>query len=265
MLWAYRSVATEPLSAEVPLVLLHGLLGDGHDWRPVMDALPEIGMIALDLPGHGSNRGLGVNGFEQADQWLCDALRARGISRYRLAGYSLGGRLALYHASQAPAGLHGLLLENCHPGLPLAEREARLAHDEAWARRFESEPLAEVLADWYQQGVFADLDEEQRERQLARRLGNDGHAVAAMLRASSLGRQPDLAPWLAATLLPVIYVSGRRDRKFHDLACQLGSNNPKIRHLTLDGGHNLHASQPAQFARILRVWAGQQREESTDD
>jgi 2-succinyl-6-hydroxy-2,4-cyclohexadiene-1-carboxylate synthase len=266
MLWGCRSVVTERAGADrVPLVLLHGLLGDRRDWQPVMDALPTCQMIALDLPGHGDNRGLGVNGFEQADQWLCDALRARGISRYRLVGYSLGGRLALYHASQQPAGLCALLLENSHPGLPLAERPARIAHDEGWARRFDAEPLAQVLADWYRQGVFADLDEKQRELQLARRLGNDGPAIATMLRATSLGRQPDLAPWLAATLLPVIYVSGRRDRKFHNLACQLGSKNPRIRHLTLDGGHNLHASQPAQFARILREWAGQQREESTDD
>lgn len=266
MLWGCRSVATERAGADrEPLVLLHGLLGDGRDWQPVMDALPECQMIALDLPGHGNNRGLGVNGFEQADQWLCDALRARGISRYRLVGYSLGGRLALYHASQQPAGLCALLLENSHPGLPLAERPARIAHDEGWARRFDAEPLAQVLADWYRQGVFADLDEGQRERQLARRLGNDGPAIATMLRATSLGQQPDLAPWLAATELPVAYVSGQRDRKFHNLACQLGIQNPRIRHLTLDGGHNLHASQPAQFARILREWAGQQREESTDD
>ena len=104
----------------------------------------------------------GVTGFEQAHEWLCEELAARGIEHYRLAGYSLGGRLALYHASQSPAGLRAILLENCHPGLPEAERAARLAHDEGWARRFEQEPLPLVLADWYRQGVFADLDETAR-------------------------------------------------------------------------------------------------------
>lgn len=90
--------------------------------------------------------------------------------------------------------MQALLLENCHPGLPAGERPARIAHDEAWARRFECESLTRVLADWYRQGVFADLDDDARTRQAARRLGNDGKAVAAMLRATSLGRQPDLAP-----------------------------------------------------------------------
>ncbi|MGL6213199.1 2-succinyl-6-hydroxy-2,4-cyclohexadiene-1-carboxylate synthase [Billgrantia desiderata] len=253
-------------SADQPtLVLLHGLLGDANDWQPVQAALAGLPSLALDLPGHGSNQAVRVAGFEQAHRWLCDELAARGIDRYQLAGYSLGGRLALYHASQAPAGLLALLLENCHPGLPPAERPARLAHDEGWARRFEQEPLAAVLADWYRQGVFADLGEDARARQIARRLGNDGKAVAAMLRATSLGQQPDLGPWLAQGALPVTYVSGTRDHKFHQLACLMASQHRKINHLELDGGHNLHAHQPETFARLLAEWVNQQQEEKRHD
>ncbi|WP_421272395.1 2-succinyl-6-hydroxy-2,4-cyclohexadiene-1-carboxylate synthase [Aeromonas taiwanensis] len=246
------------------LVLLHGLLGDADDWQPVIRALPDVECHPLDLPGHGRNQAVRVSGFDEAHRWLCDELAARGIRRYRLAGYSLGGRLALYHASQSPAGLQALLLENCHPGLPAGERAARLAHDEAWARRFESEPLTEVLADWYQQGVFADLDDAARTRQAARRLGNDGRAVAAMLRATSLGRQPSLAPWLGETGLPVCWVSGNRDHKFHGLACQLVKQGCNIKHLALEGGHNLHAGQPDTFARLLREWVNQPEEKIHD-
>lgn len=237
-----------------PLVLLHGLLGDADDWQPVMQALPGIACLALDLPGHGSHRHLRISGFDEAHQWLCDELNARGIERYRLVGYSLGGRLALHHASQSPAGLQGLLLENCHPGLPEAERLARIEHDERWASRFEREPLAPVLSDWYRQPVFADLDEAARNRQIAKRLGNEGQAVAAMLRATSLGRQPDLARWLLDPPVPVSWLSGSRDHKFHQLACQLVKQGCNIHHLTLDGGHNLHASQPERVAALLREW-----------
>ncbi len=250
---------------DTPLVLLHGLLGDGNDWQPVIDRLPGHHCIALDLPGHGQHHELRVNDFEQSHQWLCRELASRGIERYLLVGYSLGGRLALYHASREPAGLSGLLLENCHPGLPAVERAARIAHDESWAERFEREPLADVLADWYRQGVFADLDEAARARQIARRLGNDGKAVATMLRATSLGKQPDLASWLAQGGLPVTYVSGKRDHKFHQLACLMASQHRKINHLELDGGHNLHAHQPEAFARLLAEWVNQQQEEKSHD
>ncbi len=250
---------------DTPLVLLHGLLGDGNDWQPVIDRLPGHHCIALDLPGHGQHHELRVNDFEQSHQWLCRELASRGIARYLLVGYSLGGRLALYHASREPAGLSGLLLENCHPGLPAGERAARIAHDESWAERFEREPLADVLADWYRQGVFADLDEAARARQIARRLGNDGKDVAAMLRATSLGQQPALASWLAQGELPVTYVSGKRDHKFHQLACLMASQHRKINHLELDGGHNLHAHQPEAFARLLAEWVNQQQEEKSHD
>ncbi len=250
---------------DTPLVLLHGLLGDGNDWQPVIDRLLGHHCIALDLPGHGQHHELRVNDFEQSHQWLCRELASRGIERYLLVGYSLGGRLALYHASREPAGLSGLLLENCHPGLPAGERAARIAHDESWAERFEREPLADVLADWYRQGVFADLGEDARARQIARRLGNDGKAVAAMLRATSLGKQPDLASWLAQGGLPVTYVSGKRDHKFHQLACLMASQHRKINHLELDGGHNLHAHQPEAFARLLAEWVNQQQEEKSHD
>ncbi|WP_324012522.1 2-succinyl-6-hydroxy-2,4-cyclohexadiene-1-carboxylate synthase [Aeromonas hydrophila] len=253
-------------SADQPtLVLLHGLLGDANDWQPVQAALAGLPSLALDLPGHGNNQAVRVTGFEQAHRWLCGELAARGIDRYQLVGYSLGGRLALYHASQVPLGLQALLLENCHPGLPPAERPARLAHDEGWARRFEQDPLAAVLADWYRQGVFADLGEDARARQIARRLGNDGKAVAAMLRATSLGQQPDLGDWLAQGALPVTYVSGKRDHKFHQLACLMASQHRKINHLELDGGHNLHAHQPETFARLLTEWANPQQEEKRHD
>lgn len=61
----------------VPLVLLHGLLGDADDWRPVIQALPGVPCHALDLPGHGRNRALRVSGFDEAHRWLCDELVAR--------------------------------------------------------------------------------------------------------------------------------------------------------------------------------------------
>ncbi len=249
---------------DTPLVLLHGLLGDANDWQPVIDRLPGHHCIALDLPGHGQHHELRVSDFEQSHQWLCRELASRGIERYLLVGYSLGGRLALYHASREPAGLLGLLLENCHPGLPAGERAARIAHDESWAARFEQEPLADVLADWYRQGVFADLDDAARASQIARRLGNDGQGIATMLRATSLGKQPDLAPWLMASQLPVTWVSGKRDHKFHQLACQLANQDRRINHLVLDGGHNLHAHQPDNFARLLAEWVNQQEETSHD-
>lgn len=236
------------------LVLLHGLLGDARDWSEVIAGLKGINCLALDLPGHGENHHVQAASFEAFHHWLCDTLMAQGVSRYCLLGYSLGGRLALYHASHQPPGLDALWLESAHPGLPASERPARIAHDERWARRFEQEPLKDVLTDWYQQLVFADLTEHQRSRQIQRRLTNLGPSIANMLRSTSLGHQPSLWQWLENAPLPVSYFSGQRDAKFHTLASHLATKAPRLRHITLEGGHNLHAEQPEKISQQLSMW-----------
>jgi len=236
------------------LVLLHGLLGDRQDWSEVIAGLRGIKCLALDLPGHGQNHHVHVVSFEAFNHWLSDTLITHGIHRYCLLGYSLGGRLALYHASRQQSGLEALWLESAHPGLPASERAARIAHDERWAIRFEQEPLESVLADWYQQPVFADLTDDQRSRQVDRRLTvNHGPAVANMLRATSLGHQPSLWQWLENTPLPVSYFSGQRDAKFHALASRLATAAPQMRHISLSGGHNLQSEQPAEISRQLNA------------
>jgi len=236
------------------LVMLHGLLGDAQDWGEVIADLEGINSLALDLPGHGQNHHVQVGSFEAFHHWLGDTLITHGVRHYCLLGYSLGGRLALYHASRQPPGLEALWLESAHPGLPASERSARIAHDEHWATRFEQEPLENVLADWYQQPVFADLTEVQRGRQIQRRLANHGSAIASMLQSTSLGQQPTLWQWLESTSLPVGYFSGQRDIKFHTLASHLATMAPRLRHITLEGGHNLHAEQPEMIAQQLNAW-----------
>ncbi|QJQ96368.1 MULTISPECIES: 2-succinyl-6-hydroxy-2,4-cyclohexadiene-1-carboxylate synthase [Halomonadaceae] len=243
-----------PDRGPTPLVFLHGLLGDREEWQSVMASLSERECHALDLPGHGKQKALRITCFGEAHHWLCKELMRRGVTRYRLVGYSLGGRLALYHASRRPEGLEGVLLESSHPGLPRFERAQRLAHDESWAKCFEQAPLAETLADWYRQPVFADLGPIAREQLIKQRLDNDPQAVAFMLRATSLGHQPDLSAWLARTTLPVGYVTGHRDHKFQQLAQRVDLLGDTIRHWTLEGGHNLHASQPERFTQVLREW-----------
>ena len=247
-------MSCKPHKQTPTLVLLHGLLGDGQDWVEVIAGLEGINCLALDLPGHGQHHQEQVASFEAFHHWLGDTLISHGVSRYCLLGYSLGGRLALYHASRQPPGLEALWLESAHPGLSASERPGRIAHDERWARRFEQEPLEDVLIDWYQQPVFVDLTEAQRRRQIQRRLANRGPAVAQMLRSTSLGHQPPLWQWLESTSLPVSYFSGRRDTKFHTLATQLTRMAPHLRHITLEGGHNLHAEQPGMIAQQLNAW-----------
>ncbi len=111
-------MSSRPQQQAPTLVLLHGLLGDSHDWAEVIAGLEGIHCLALDLPGHGQNHHVQVGSFEVFHHWLVDTLITHGVRHYCLLGYSLGGRLALYHASRQPPGLEALWLESAHPGCP---------------------------------------------------------------------------------------------------------------------------------------------------
>ncbi|QHB32067.1 2-succinyl-6-hydroxy-2,4-cyclohexadiene-1-carboxylate synthase [Yersinia canariae] len=228
------------------LVWLHGLLGSGQDWLPVAQLCGDYSSLLIDLPGHGESVSLTTRGFDDISHQLTQTLHANGIREYWLAGYSLGGRIAMYHACYGNSvGLQGLLVEGGNLGLESDElRETRFRHDSQWAQRFRDEPLPQVLADWYQQEVFADLDPQQREQLVSLRANNHGPAVAEMLEATSLGHQPWLLPALQRLSVPYTYLCGERDHKFQQLAHQY-----KLPLRTLArAGHNAHRANPGAFA-----------------
>lgn len=235
------------------LVFLHGFSGDCHEWQTVGASLDDYPRLYLDLPGHGGSAETGVAGFAEMSELLTHTLISYNILKYWLVGYSLGGRIAMFHACQHPAGLDGVIVEGGHPGLQDTDaRQARLIADRRWASRFRSEPLEAVFADWYQQPVFASLTEEQRKALIALRSRNNGPRLADMLEATSLAVQPDLRPALTARDFPFYFLYGERDEKFKALVAELNATRHAIPH----AGHNAHRENPdavaASLAQILR-------------
>ena len=234
------------------LVWLHGFLGHHQEWEPVSRAFNEWPQLWLELPGHGASADLQAVDFATTDALIAATLAHYPIDKYWLIGYSLGGRLAMYHAAHhRESGLCGLVVEGGHPGLDNeTDREARLQHDARWAARFRHEKLSRVLEDWYQQPVFSDLDEQQRTALVALRSQNNAAALAATLEALSLSRQPDLQAALSPLQIPFYYLCGERDMKFRAIAARLGLT-PEI---ISGAGHNAHLEAPAAFsARLLNL------------
>lgn len=241
--------------ATPPIVMLHGFLGDRADF-PLSRALSSAA-YPLDLPGHGrqvQHRLPKAQGFTAFWHYFQTCINTLDLPHYWLYGYSLGGRLALSIAARQPPGLLGLILESAHPGLPDTEsRSARCHHDRAWAQAFRHDPMPEVLSRWYQQAVFADLSATQRQQLIQRRQHNQGPAVADMLEATSLGRQPDYWPWLRAPQCPVHYLAPGQDPKFQQLGQAVQACHPDIRlHPFDDAGHNLHQACPQQWQQTLQ-------------
>lgn len=240
----------EGREAKLPcLVWLHGFLGSQQEWQTLSENFSGWPQLHIDLPGHGKSADINAESFQQVDELLRKTLLSYNILKYWLIGYSLGGRVAMYHACQGEnAGLQGLIVEGSHPGLvDETMRRERRASDQRWAQRLRSEPLKDVLADWYQQPVFQSLNDEQRRELIAVRSQNNAATLAAMLEATSLGNQPNMQVALQQLPQPFYYLCGERDEKFRTVAQSLGQTP----HLITAAGHNAHRENPAAFSACL--------------
>ncbi|WP_426514641.1 alpha/beta fold hydrolase [Dactylosporangium sp. McL0621] len=99
-----------------PLVLLHGGLGSGEMFGPVIPALAERHqVIAVDLQGHGRtadvDRPLDL-GSMAAD--IAALIEHLGLDRPAVVGYSLGGGVALRTAADHPGLVSRLVAVSAH-------------------------------------------------------------------------------------------------------------------------------------------------------
>jgi pimeloyl-ACP methyl ester carboxylesterase len=99
------SLYFETHGAGRPLVLLHGGLGSGEMFGPVLPALAERHqVVAVDLQGHGRTADIDrpVDVRLMADD-IAALIGHLGLDKPDVVGYSLGGGVALHTAAKYPA------------------------------------------------------------------------------------------------------------------------------------------------------------------
>ena len=238
------------------LLLLHGFTGDRSTWRHLTPHWEEhFTVLAVDLPGHGESplpSAPGIDGFDRTVRALVDVLEAQG-GPCAVLGYSLGARLALALALQAPERISRLVLESGSPGL--RRRKARLARrrdDESLASFIESKGLPAFVRRWESQPLFSSLQKLPEPRQdalRARRLAGSPEGYAGALRALGTGVQPSLWSLLPFLRVPTLLLSGALDLKFSALAQQMAAQLPIAWFHRVDGvGHAPHLEAPEAYA-----------------
>lgn len=252
----------------LPVLLLHGFLGDADDWEDIVRGLgDDLRCLCADL-NVLARGGAEACTMGRASESLLSALDALGVRQCALVGYSMGGRLALYCAIRHPARFSRVVLESASPGLRTEEERAvRREHDEALAQRLDAAAnaapderarLLRAFADWwYDQPLFASLAgaPERREALVCRRLGADPAALAALLRGMGSGTQPGLWEALPAYRTPTLLVVGELDRKFRILAEEMGEACPAMAVEAFAGcGHNVHWENPGGYTTAIKAF-----------
>jgi 2-succinyl-6-hydroxy-2,4-cyclohexadiene-1-carboxylate synthase len=176
------------------LVLLHGFTHTGASWDPVVTALGERYLaLAPDIRGHGASSSLEPVTLDSVLEDLARLLP----SRFTLAGYSMGGRIALHAALALPARVQRLVLIGASPGLAdPGERAARAAADEALARDIEGLSIEDFARRWAATPVLAGQSPEVLEAAHADRLRSRPDGLARDIESLSI---EDFARRWAAT------------------------------------------------------------------
>jgi 2-succinyl-6-hydroxy-2,4-cyclohexadiene-1-carboxylate synthase len=235
-----------------PLLLIHGWMGNCDDYLEIIEVLKsKFYCIAIDLPGHGKTEvvgGDGDYGFINTATGIIQLLDSLGIDRCSIAGYSFGGRLALYLALEFPDRFDRVMLESTSPGLATEiERQARVIQDWQIVDRLETDNFTNFVRYWYRQPIFSDIDLHPGFNALIQRRieTNQPDNLIKSLVYSGLGMQPYLGDRLKIHTKPISLIVGALDRKFVDIN-QIVNRVCPTTMLTIvpNCSHNVHFQQP---------------------
>ncbi|GMP83009.1 hypothetical protein CsSME_00037095 [Camellia sinensis var. sinensis] len=217
------------------LVFLHGFLGTGEDWIPIMKAISgSARCIAVDLPGHGGSK-MQNYGVREASQErslsievvadiLQKLIQNSTPGKVTLVGYSMGARIALYMALRCTSKVEGAVIVSGNPGLKdVSGRKIRRAKDDSRACSLITHGLELFLDDWYAGELWNSLRDHPHFKQIvASRLQQvDIHTLAKVLSDSSIGRQLPLWEDLRHCKVPLLLVVGEKDDKFKRIAKEM--------------------------------------------
>jgi 2-succinyl-6-hydroxy-2,4-cyclohexadiene-1-carboxylate synthase len=225
----------------VPTVLLHGFAGTARHW----DGVLAFGVEALTLT------------LSDADPLTPDGVAglaaAAAPGRFALAGYSMGGRLALHAALAMPERVERLVLISASAGIEDAGARARRRKaDETLATEIAGHDIEWFVERWRALSLFAedpawiveDVARDERRCTPA--------ALAACLRAFGSGAMAPMWDRLGELAIPVTVLAGERDEQYVAAGRRLAEMIPHAElQVVADAGHRLALEAPQAIATAL--------------
>jgi L-proline amide hydrolase len=261
----------------VPLVILHGGPGAGHDYTLRIARIAEGGrpVIHYDQLGIGLSTHLPDRG---ADFWtvqlfldeLDNLLAALGVQDgYHLLGQSWGGMLAAEHAVRRPAGLRGLVIANSpasmelwlaaaaglRAGLPPETQETLLAHEAAGTTDSDEYKAAEQV--FYARHVCRVTPNPPEVDATWAKVAEDGTVYHTMNGPNEFHVIGTLKDWTVVDRLhlidvPTLLVSGRHDEATPATVQPFADRIPGARwEVFEDSSHMPHIEEEERYLQVV--------------
>lgn len=235
------------------LVLLHGWGAHKRVWDELLARLgADMQIIAPDLPGHGAAPAI----TPYAVECMVDTLAAAAPAQCTVAGWSLGGQLALAWARRHPQQVRRLMLIAATP---------RFVSTPDWPHGMAPEVFAEFSASLTRDAattlrrfLLLQTQGDARARQAARQL-EAALVLQAQPRSSVLVetlrwlQTTDLRAALPEIIQPTLVMHGDRDRIAPPAAGEyLASQLPQARLALLAGAaHAPFMSAPDEMCNLM--------------
>ncbi len=257
-----------PVSGGLRVLALHGWLDNAASFVPLAAQLPELELVAIDLPGHGHSAHLPPGTQYNTPGAIChvlDVADALGWDRFVLLGHSMGAGIASLTAAAAPERVERLIAIEALGGLrgPENETAQRLREHVRAARALSSRKLR----------VFPDLAAPIRARMMANQLSEPcarllvergvkpvegGYSWCSdqrlMLPTAMRLSEAQIDDLLAAIECPtqVIYATPAQPYYPEPLRSQRIGLLREGRLAVFPGTHHLHMEHPAQVGGVIQ-------------
>src|SRR4029077_5392346 len=239
-----------------PLILIHGLADDHRAWRQALpDLLLRHRVLMYDLRGHGeTSLGRPDGTLTQLGADLASLMEAIGVDKADVAGFSLGGTIAMRMAIDHPEKVGRLVL------VATSSRVGRTAAD--WYRRRvemveQGDPELRATMDRDTADVYAQSPFELDDGMLVRRQSTAdprgyGNACAAMAALNAAPLDPELGRISAPTLI----VASELDRHCPPKAAEIiaaGIKGSRMEVLA-GAGHAIPVEKPRELAGSMNAF-----------
>jgi len=240
-----------------PLILIHGLADDHRSWRRALPGLLlRHRVLMYDLRGHGeTSLGRPEGTLTQLGADLVSLMEAAGVDAAHIAGFSLGGTIAMRMAIDHPARVRSLVL------VATSSRVGKAAAD--WYQQRvdmvkRNDPELRATLDRDAADVYAESASELPDGLLIRRQSTAdprgyGNACAAMAALNAAPLDPELSRISAPTLI----VASELDRHCPPKAAQIIAAGIKgaaarVRLEVIPGaGHPIPVEKPHELVRSI--------------
>ena len=236
-----------------PLVLVHGMAGDRHEWDRLIPTLPaDLAILRYDLRGFGASAAREGLLYSHTDDLLA-MLDALEIDRAPLLGLSMGGGVALNFALSHPQRVSRLILISpAMVGWEWSDEWRALWRGVADAARSGDLPLARQR--WLDHPMFAALRRDPAaETEL--RAALERYHGRQWIADSQRDELPDIDR-LHALAMPTLLLTGELD--FPDLrliADVLEAIAPDLRRIDYaDAGHMLHVERAMEVTDAVTAF-----------